>query len=263
MAGIESIVQANAFEFSPLDHEFASLVSREGKERLHRWGLENLKVRRFKFNGRFDPKSEIDFIKEFITSASFSQDLELVSMVSNEEVSNYEISKLPCSILSMNHFDFLETKGLVAPNGYLRKCMNDRINGVDIDTLVTDWLLNEESEYSNIIDENSRNEFICQLFHLLFIGGTMHQRDENITSYLEMTKILYKELLTVHKASSTNKIEITSKVYCIKTKDNETGADLSSSTLFPGVPEHSHCFVIVDPVKKYATTIYSNFKSFW
>jgi hypothetical protein len=48
--------------------------------------------------------------------------------------------------------------------------MNDRVGGVDIDTLVTDFLLNEESEYAGIVDEASKNEFIFQLFHLIFIG---------------------------------------------------------------------------------------------
>jgi len=262
---LNETTHANAFEFSPMNHVFSTLESKEGKERVHRWGLDGLKVQRFKFNGRFEPRSEMDFLKEFVTSSQFSQHLELGSVVSLEELSSFDLTKLPCSVLNMAHFDFLETKGLVAPNGYLRKCMNDRIGGVDIDTLVTDWLLNEESEYAGIIDEASKNEFITQVFHLLFIGGTMHQRDEHATEYLEQTKSLYKELLTVHKASASGKIEITSKVYLIKPKTDGMNAsdDNMKSSLFPGVPEHCRCFVIIDPVKKYATTVYSNFKSFW
>lgn len=269
MAGLEEI-SPPSFEFSPLSQEFQAFASKEGKARFHRWGLEALQIKRFKFTGsRFDPLAEIDFVKDFITSTQFAQGIELSSNLSKEEANAVSIEKLPCTVLNMGHFDFLETKGLVAENGYLRKCMNDRVAGVDIDTLVTDFLLNEESEYVDIVDQNQKQEFISQLFHLIFVGGTMHQRDESITEYLESTKQLYKELLTVHKASATGKIEITSKVYKINpTSPNaEDGSNenssSSSSSLFPGVPEHSRCFVVVDPMKKYATVIYSNFKSFW
>mmetsp|Transcript_8934 Transcript_8934/g.11712 ORF Transcript_8934/g.11712 Transcript_8934/m.11712 type:complete len:100 (+) Transcript_8934:80-379(+) len=78
---LNETTHANAFEFSPMNHVFSTLESKEGKERVHRWGLDGLKVQRFKFNGRFEPRSEIDFLKEFVTSSQFSQHLELVNEI--------------------------------------------------------------------------------------------------------------------------------------------------------------------------------------
>ena len=87
----------------------------------------------------------------------------------------------------------------------------------------------------------------------------MHQRDESVVDYLETAKALYKELLTVHKKAGSGKIEITSKVYQVKPKPSSGG----KSRLFSGVEEHSRCFIVVDPVKRYATVVFSDYKSFW
>lgn len=242
------------------NQHFSSLVGKEGSARAHRWGLEStLKVRRFKFSGRYTPSAEIDFVNDFMTSAAFSSELELGSKLDPEDMARLEIEKVPATVLNMGFFDFLENEGLIAANGYLKKCMNDRVAGVDIDTLVTDLLINEESEHLGAISEAKRAEFIFQLFHLIFIGGAMHQRDESVIEYLETAKALYKELLTVHKKAESGKIEITSKVYQIKIKP----CSGSKARLFSGVEEHSRCFLVVDPVKRYATVVFSDYKSFW
>lgn len=47
-------------------------------------------------------------------------------------------------------------------------------------------------------------------------GGAMHQRDEGIVQYLETTKQLYKDLLSVHKKMETGKIEISSRVFQVR-----------------------------------------------
>ena len=55
-----------------------------------------------------------------------------------------------------------------------------RYSGGQIDTLVTDLLLlGDDSEYAGSFSSEARNEFLFQLFHLIFIGGAMHQRDED------------------------------------------------------------------------------------
>ena len=91
----------------------------------------------------------------------------------------------------------------------------------------------------------------------------MHQRDELVNDYLETTKALYKELLTVHKKATgsdgNTKIEVTSKVYEVALAP--TG---ESAVLFSGsVAEHSRCYVVIDVKKRYATVVFSPFKPFW
>ena len=81
--------------------------------------------------------------------------------------------------------------------------------------------------------------------------------------YLEQTKAMYKDLLTVHKKASTGKVEVTSRVFQVSLAP-AAAAKGQGAPLFPGgVPDHSRCFVVVDPVRRYATAVYSNYKSFW
>lgn len=163
----------------------------------------------------------------------------------------------------MGFFDIIRREGLIADNGYIRKCMNDRMRGIEIDNLLLDMFLNEDSEHAATFTNAQKSEFIFQLFQVLYVGGAMHQRDELVNNYLETTKALYKELLSVHKKSTPSdgsaKIEVTSKAYEVA-----LAPPAESSALFAGnVAEHSRCYVIVDATKRYSTAIYSPFKPFW
>jgi len=225
---------------------------------------EVLTVQRFKFAGRVvTPGDDERLVREFLGSPAFAAGVGLGSALGPESVEALAVKAMPASVLNMGFFDGLETEGLIAPNCYLRKCMNDRVGGVEIDTLVGDLLLNEDSEHAGVLTAAQKAEFIYGLFRVLFIGGAMHQRDEDVIAYLEQTKFLYKELLSVHKKAATGKVEITSRVF-------EAGPSAAQQAtgrggaLFPGgVVEHCKCFVVVDPVKKYVTAVHVNFKSFW
>ena len=100
-------------------------------------------------------------------------------------------------------------------------------------------------------------EFIYHIFQLLFVGGVMHQRDDYVNDYLETTRALYKELLTVHKSNRTGKIEVSSAVYAV-----EPGGE-GNRGVFSKESPHNRCYVIVDAVKKNATVVYLPFVSFW
>jgi hypothetical protein len=59
-------------------------------------------------------------------------------------------------------------------------------------------------------------------------------------------------------------VEVTSKVLRVAPSAACAAAGTGGGALFPGcVPDHSKCFVVVDPVKKFATVAYLPFKSFW
>ena len=163
----------------------------------------------------------------------------------------------------MGFFESIRREGLIADNGYIRKCMNDRIHGIEIDNLLLDMLLNEDSEHAATFTNAQKSEFIFHLFRVLYVGGAMHQRDEFVNDYLETTKALYKELLTVHKKSTGSdgsaKIEAISKAYEVALAPPAEGSRLFAGT----VAEHSRCYVIVDAMKRHSTVIYSPFKPFW
>jgi hypothetical protein len=150
-----------------------------------------LKVQRFKFAGKVAAAGgELQVVQDLLASAPFaSHTLGLMGALGPEQCSALEVSPLPATVTHMGFFDPLEKEELLAPNGYLRKCLNDRVAGVEVDTLVTDMLLNEDSEHAHVFGAAARSEFLFQLFQAFFIGGAMHQRDEDALEYLEQTKV--------------------------------------------------------------------------
>ena len=158
---------------------------------LHRGLTDLLKVQRYKFSGKVAAAGgAAQVVQDLLASTPFAaHTLGMLNALGPEQCSALEVSRLKATVTHMGFFDPLEKEELLANNGYLRKCLNDRVAGVEIDTLVTDMLLNEDSEYAHVFSAASRSEFLFQLFQTFFIGGAMHQRDEDALGYLEQTKV--------------------------------------------------------------------------
>jgi hypothetical protein len=60
-------------------------------------------------------------------------------------------------------------------------------------------LINENSENSCIFNEDEKKQFIYQIFKVFVVGGPMCQPDTKIAKYLDITKALYKEAVTVYR----------------------------------------------------------------
>eukprot|EP00350_Pseudokeronopsis_sp_OXSARD2_P013345 CAMPEP_0170546238 /NCGR_PEP_ID=MMETSP0211-20121228/4615_1 /TAXON_ID=311385 /ORGANISM="Pseudokeronopsis sp., Strain OXSARD2" /LENGTH=112 /DNA_ID=CAMNT_0010850605 /DNA_START=389 /DNA_END=723 /DNA_ORIENTATION=- len=104
-------------------------------------------------------------------------------------------------------------------------------------------MLFEESEYFMELQEEAiQNEFIFNLFKLISLGGSMCQYEDNVEEYLNVTKRLYKDLVTVGKDQDTGDIKVHSYVFKINEIDGLEG-------LFP-TKHHpqNYFFVIVDPL---------------
>ena len=76
-------------------------------------------------------------------------------------------------------------------------------------------LINEESEFYEIFNEEQRSQFIFQLFQLLCLGGSMCQYEDNVNVYLNTTKAIYKDIISVGKDQDSGQINILSRVYKI------------------------------------------------
>ncbi len=75
----------------------------------------------------------------------------------------------------------------------------------------------EESEVYETFDQNDRAEFLFNLFKNICLGGSLCQFEDHATEYLDLTKALYKDLISVTKDPSTNQIKILSEVFKIHT----------------------------------------------
>lgn len=252
----EASGNAQGFTFSPTTYEFPSLSSSDAKTRILRWGMEDhLKVMRFKFSGRFRNEAATDFLTELFRSPEASALATSMGPLSVPATSTLAVEKLACTVLNMGFFDILVSEDLMGENGYIKKCMTERFDSVDADNLILEMLLNPESENASVFTSEQKTEFIFHLFATILVGGVMHQRDDYCNEYLETTRALYKELLTVHKSNRTGKVEVSSQVYRV------LGGE--GCSIFPHESGHNRCYVVVDAVKKYATVIYLPWMPFW
>jgi len=61
--------------------------------------------------------------------------------------------------------------------------------------LFREAILKEESENYCIFNENDRNEFLFRVFSAICLGGSLCQWEDNLSPYVDMTKMLYKNLV--------------------------------------------------------------------
>ena len=236
--------------------EPACLGERAGAERMLRWGLkDHLKVKRFKFSGRFQADGADQFVSGIFSSPEVMASLGVTATsASSTAAGALSVAPVASTVLNMGFFDVLETENMMGANGYLRKCMPETYDNVESDNLIVDMMLNPDSENLAVYTQAQKAEFIYHLFKLFFVGGAMHQRDDYANEYLETTKALYKELLTVHKSARTGKIEISSQIFEVA-KAN----DAAEFKLYDREHPHNKCYVVVDAVKKLATVVYLPF----
>jgi len=202
------------------------------KEKLMQWGLSGLKVSKYRFtcsNGVYE------------TLRDFFVETGILGFKQNE----VKLEELNTESVDLGLFTRLKSKGLVAENGDLRKCPEERIDGATCSTLLCDALINEESLNADIFNEEERKELLFQLLQILIIGGPLNQFEENIKPYFQVLKELYKSLVHVTKDSVSNGIKVTSKAFRVPTGDKNM---------------HSRCFVIYNQHQHTITCLLNIFK---
>uniref|UniRef100_A0A2K6UTE6 Cilia- and flagella-associated protein 300 n=1 Tax=Saimiri boliviensis boliviensis TaxID=39432 RepID=A0A2K6UTE6_SAIBB len=112
-------------------------------------------------------------------------------------------------------------------------------------------LLVEDSEKYEVFGQPDREEFLFCLFKHLCLGGALCQYEDVINPYLETTKLIYKDLVSVRKNPQTKKIQITSFVFKVTAYD-------SAGMCYPSTKNHEQTFsyFIVDPIKRHLHVLY-------
>ncbi len=85
----------------------------------------------------------------------------------------------------------------------------------------------------------------------------MCQPDYEVKRYQEMTKSLYKEMLTVYKNPSTGEVNISGRCYSLLSVD---GIEIFSHS---DKDRQNLLIVVVEPLKKVITTLKVDFASYW
>lgn len=187
--------------------------------------------------------------------------------LSGEKVLEVEAARVPCSATRMDLFDKVtepdqgaEPLLVRGPGGELVKRMDDVRDGFQIQDNLREMLLCDESENAELYSAAEKDEFLWRLFEHLSLGGPCCQYEDKIAPYLDTTKKLYKELVTVQRSSGdSDAIEIVSTVFSIKSFKTESG----TLALFPRPSRNSFCYVTIDPMRRLVKMWYHAHLPFW
>ncbi|CAM9443223.1 unnamed protein product, partial [Discosporangium mesarthrocarpum] len=103
--------------------------------------------------------------------------------------------------------------GIVGESGQVRGCYEEYIDGVNASDKLRELMANSESQNAHVFSSAQKSELIFHIFKVLSVGGAMCQPDDSLQRYLEVTKLIYKDLVSVFKNSSTGQIEVGSQAF--------------------------------------------------
>ena len=146
------------------------------------------------------------------------------------------------------------------------------------DTL-RDILLNEDNEAElengELFSEEEKEEFLHVIFRHLAIGGSLCQFEDRVGPYLDLTKAIYKELLTVWKnPRKSGKVEIASGVYavtdikikgCSSREGGGEDGDVEEAEGFfqEGFNPQNWFYISTDPFRRICKVWVHHFKHHW
>ncbi|GBG24270.1 Thiopurine S-methyltransferase [Hondaea fermentalgiana] len=215
--------ERHQWSFAPVPAQDAGLLAdREKQETLMRWGLDKtLILERFRVTSggndlEANPEAALlDFFNSPIVQAqlakarSASQDTRI--RVPTGQYQSVQNEPLRTNIVDLSFLRRLKDPEhrLVSDNGHLRKCMDEIHDGATSSTLLTEMLINEESEHADLYTPEEQSELIFRLFRWIAVGGALCQADDNLEPYSDMLRALYKELVHVVKDPDTQQIKDT------------------------------------------------------
>ena len=84
------------------------------------------------------------------------------------------------------------------------RCMDEQCGDILVSDRLRKVFLDEASEEWDLFSQTERQELIFHVLRRLAIGGGMNQYDDDMSLYLNLTKTLYKDLVTVQKSSAVS-----------------------------------------------------------
>lgn len=238
-----------------------------------KWNLDRMTISKYQFTGTFPKSTETQQIQKTL--------LDIINRPENkDETLNFK--QLNCNQISMEFFDKLYNSDpkILHESGRILHCLQENRHeicpGVCFrDQLIKALLNYEEDEYC-CFNEADRDEFLFRIFQFLVIGGPINQYEEDVNIYLDGTRSLYKDMISVYK--DDGKVKIDSKVFEVyvtqtlnnsgntNSKNDDSEDEDVSQVVFPDVAsnyEYTHpqsfCYVVVNEKAKVATV----FENVW
>ncbi|XP_003968947.1 cilia- and flagella-associated protein 300 [Takifugu rubripes] len=239
------------FSFTHLpSKKFSFLEDKNTYTLLMKWSMfGRISAQTFTFDRDFRPYNSEKFALCFFQSpqvvSSLSTKVNTGAPVPLDRPVRVEVEQVPCTRVSMDLFDPIYTCGILRPSGHMVKCFHDVFP--DYDEL-RQMLQDEESQHYYVVGREAREEFLFVLFKHLCLGGELCQYDDVIDPYMNATKRIYKDLISVQKDPDTRKISIISTVFKVRVYDE-------SGRCYPGRrdEEQNFAYLIVNPVSHHVT----------
>ncbi|XP_042362084.1 LOW QUALITY PROTEIN: cilia- and flagella-associated protein 300 [Plectropomus leopardus] len=242
------------FYFSPLNSKTLSfLQDRDTLNLFMKWSmLGRISAQSYSFDQCFYPYSSEKFVQCFFRDPNVVSSLRKMDAGAwgplEKPVVSVDVEQVPCTKVSMELFDPIYSCGILRPSGHVVKCFHDVYP--DYDEL-RQMLQEEDSEHYYVVGREERGEFLFRLFKHLCFGGELCQYEDTIDPYINTTKQIYKDLISVQKDPETKKISVVSTVLKVSAYD-ESGLCYPSSR----EEEQTFAYLIVDPFKRHVTLFY-------
>ncbi|XP_029920417.1 cilia- and flagella-associated protein 300 [Myripristis murdjan] len=244
-----------SFSFSPLpSKKFSFLHDKATLGLFMKWSmLGRISVQAYSFDQSFYPYNSQDF------TLSFFRDPNVAAMLRKMEawgawvplgipVVSVDVEVVPCTKVSMELFDPIYSCGIVRPCGRIVGCLHDVYP--DYDEL-RQMLQEEDSEHYYVVGREERGEFLFRLFKHLCLGGELCQHEDAIDPYINTTKQIYKDLISVQKDPEIKEISVISTVLKVCAYDEH-------GRCYPGRQdeEQTFAYMIIDPFKRHVALLY-------
>ena len=123
-----------------------------------------------------------------------------------QDAEKVSCEQLTCSHTTLDLFNVLKEGSLapVRPDGTINGCFPDKIREVNCETELHMALLNEDADQYCLFSDEARSEFLYAIFQLVVLGGSLCQYENTLQPYLDLTRQLYKSMVTVYKNQNEN-----------------------------------------------------------
>jgi len=253
----------SSFTFTSLDRPFPSLQPQSAQDYLRKWNLEPfLQAKTFRFDQPFAPEAADAFLLDFFASPAVQAAAPVCAGVQGQwttlgtlKPGAVKYNRLPTTVLRLDFFDRLQDAGIVRA-GDIAKCLDEQVGEILVSDKLRKLLLDDASEEWELFSDLERSELIFRIMKALAVGGGMNQYEDQIGPYLNMTKALYKDLVSVHKTAAGT-LQVASLTFDVAEVDG------SSAGLFPRPSPNNFCYVTVDPAARHAKLFYGAFVPMW
>ncbi|XP_028401795.1 cilia- and flagella-associated protein 300-like isoform X2 [Dendronephthya gigantea] len=232
---------AEKFQFQVIeDRKFLGISSNSVKDLLIKWGMyDQMKVQAFTYDKHFQEYQKNEFVMVLSSSDSWVH-------LGILKAAKVEVDPVPCTIVNMDFFQKLFRQGLVRESGMIFKCFDEYVEGFTVSDELRKMHLMDDSDHFDVFSQDEKMEFIFRIFKHLCFGGDVCQFEDNVNPYLDTSKAIYKDLVSVYKDANTKELKTRSRVFKISALDSD------GEMIYPAGNKHeqSFAYLVLDPLKR-------------